>query len=815
MTEILAELGAAFRRLRRAPAFTALCIFTLALGIGATTAIFSVVHGVLLQPLPYPEPETLVGVWHHAPGLDMEQAPQSPGTYLWYRQQSDILEAFALYSETRLNLSTGPVPERIQAAAVTPSLFSVLRVPPAHGRGFHEEEGRPGGPPVAVIGDRLWRRRFGGDLAALGTVLQIDGVPRELIGILPPGFAFPRPETDLWIPLPVDPARAPLARFSSPGVGRLAAGISPADATARFEAQMKDLEALFPEDRAAPVLARAGFAPVVRPLRDDLIGDVGQTLWILLAAVGFLLLIACANVANLLLVRTETRRLDSALRAALGAPRGRASTATLAESLLLAAGGGALGVLLAAGGIRLLHGLRPSTLPRIEEIQLDGTVLLAAAALALLTSLAVGLWPAWRAITEPPAAILGGGATAAQQRVRGWGRRLLVVVQTALALVLLSGSGLMLRSFQALTSLDPGFTADQASTFQLALPRSLYPEDTAAASLHHRVLDRLRAIPGIEAAGGTSSLPLGGASQGLGHTVEGFSRDEGAPPPVFEVERVSAGYFAALGIPILQGRALDRSDAEGRSGAVVVNRTLARRFWPDGDAVGRRLRPSRGGEAPWYTVVGVSGDVRSRQLTEEPLPTVYYPLLGQSPGEWVVHELSLVVRSPVPLDDWLPAAVDEVRTLAPELPVAEARTMGSVLARAQGRMRFGLQMLGLATFAALLLAVVGTYGFVSYLAGQRHLEFGVRMSTGATGTDIGRLVLRETLWIAIGGVALGLAGALWLTRWLSGLLFEVTAVDPWVLGTVAAVLVVSVLLAGMLPALRATRLDPITVLRQE
>lgn len=816
MPDIWFELRSAFRRLVRVPGFTALCVITLAVGIGATTAIFSVVHGVLLSPLPYPDAQALVGLWHRAPGLDMEQVPQSPGTYLFYRQQEETLESVALFSEIRLNLSSGDLPERVPAAAVTPSLSTVLRTPPTLGRAFSEAEGRPGGAPVVLLTDGIWKRRFAADPKIVGRTLPIDGVSRKVVGVLPPGFAFPRPETELWIPLIIDPVQAPLARFSSPGVGRLATGVSPIAAQNRLAGLLHQLEQAFPEDRAAPVLARAGFAPVVRPLRDDLVGDVGRTLWILLGAVGFLLLISCANVANLLLVRAEGQRWETALRSALGASRSQNLLGILAESLLMATGGGLLGVFLAQAGLRLLHQLRPTALPRLEEIALDGTVLATAAGVSLTCCLLVALLPAWRAGSTLPAAILGGGSAATGLRIRIGGRQLLVAIQVALAVVLLIGSGLMLRSFVALSSLDPGFEPEGAWTFQLALPRATYPDDTAAAGLYHQVLDLLHSVPGIESIGSTSSLPLGGTAQAIGHVVEGFPVEEGAPPPVFDVERVSDGYFSALGIPILSGRSLERGDTEHRSGVVVVNEVLARRFWPTGEAIGQRLRPSHAdGDDPWYTVVGVAGNVRSRRLTEEPREIVYYPLLGKAPGAWSVDELSMVVRSPMDLEAVLPAVREKVRSLAPGLPVAEARTMLAVLTRARARMSFTLLMLGLATAVALLLATVGTYGFVTYLASQRRLEFGVRMTAGAVAGDIRRLVLAEGLRIALVGVALGLVGAWWLTRWIGDLLFEVAPLDPLVFAAVAVLLVLVVLASSLRPASWAARLDPVSVLRPE
>jgi predicted permease len=809
----------AFLRLRDAPSFALLCVLTLAVGVGAVVTVFSVVNGVLLDPLPYPDPDRLVGLWHDAPGLNLPPMPQSPATYLLYSRESRALAGVGVYHDLQVNLTGVPSPERLTAAAVTPSLLRLLGVAPALGRGFTEEDGRPGAGRVALLSDRLWRRTFGADPRVLGSTLRLDGVPFEVTGVMRPGFELPRPETDLWLPLVIDPAQAPLGQLGLTGIGRLAPGVSIPRAQADLNRLIADLERRFPGDDAAPVLVHAGFTARVHPLREDLVGDFSRVLWILLGAVGCVLLIACANVANLLIVRGEGRRREVAVHTALGAPRGALVVAVLAESLLLGLAGGALGLLLAFGALHLLTALGPAELPRLANVRLDGRVLAFTVALSLLTSVLFGLLPALRSSRVADLASelkSGGGRSATAGRSRQRARRLLSGFQIALAFILLTGSGLMLRTFLRVVRLDPGFDPRGVLTIELALPATGYPDDASAARFFQSLTDRLQALPGVVAAGAVSDLPLSGTASGTGYEIEDHPQPKGAPPPVLSYEYVSEGYFRALGIPLREGRLLEARDQERRSGAVVVDEALAKRIWPGQSAVGKRLRPAGSGLPPgsWYTVVGVVGDVRNRTLTDDPDTLVYLPMLGKTPGAWTARQMSLAVRTRSRPEAMVGAVRREIAALAPDLPASNVRTLDRLVDRSRARVSFSVVILAIAAAVALVLGAVGIYGFLSYLAGQRTAEIGVRMAIGAGAWDIRWMILRESLAIILPALAVGLAGAFWMTRWLKALLFEVDPLDPLTFGLMSVLLVLVALLASDLPASRASRTDPLEALRR-
>lgn len=818
MANLTSALLHAARRLLKTPGFTALCIITLSAGIGAGTVVFSVVNGILLRPLPYPQSERLVGLWHTAPGLDLERMPQSLGTYFLYGGESPKLEAVALYRELRLNLAGGDLPERIPAAAVTGSFFQVLQVPPQLGRAFGPEEERPGAEPVIVLSNGLWRRRFGADPEILGKTLLADGESVRVIAVMPAQFAFPDESTDAWLPLEIDPSRPRLGQFDYVGLGRLAPGVDRTTAEADLNRLVNELETRFPESDAAPVLRNAGFAARVHPLRDDVVGDVGSVLWNLLGAVGFVLLIACANVANLLVVRGEGRRRETAIQAALGASRGRLIGAVLAESVLLALAAGLVGIVLAWIGLDVLRILEPGNLPRLEQVAIDGRVLAFTAVLSLTASLLFGVLPSLRlTATETLSAEIkaGGGARGATlDRGRRRLRQVLVGVQIALALVLLAGSGLVLRSFLNLSRTDPGFETSDLVALDLALPERAFGDDAATARFFQDILHRIETLPGVVSAGATSTLPLSGSDQAKGHVVEGFSIEPGTPPPLIQFEYVTPGYFETMGIPLRAGRTLLASDVEERSGAVVVNEILARRYWPDGGALGKRLRPAgQAREDLWYTVVGVVGAIRSRRLTDEPREVVYYPLVGRTTADWVVREMSVVVRSPLPPDTVIGPIRQEVSSAAADLPIANVRSMETLVERSRARMQFSMFMFLVATVVALVLSAVGVYGFVSYLVGQRTPEIGIRMAIGADPATVRWMVLKESLAMAAAGVVLGLVGALALTRGLGALLFGVRAYDPLTFAAVPVLLLAVVLLASYPPAARAARLDPVIALQ--
>jgi predicted permease len=818
-------LAALIRRaaqgLRRAPGFTALCVLTLAVAIGADTAVFSIVDAVLLRPLPYPRAERLVGLWQTLPGLGLKQVGLSDATYLLYRGHRRALAEMAIYRRGLVNLTGGDVPERVPSAQATATLFAVLGVAPALGRAFDPAEERPGAPPVAVLSDALWRRKLGGDPRVLGRTVRIDGVTTQVIGVMPAGFGFPRLDTALWLPLAIDPAKLSTGTLSYDGVGRLAPGATPRMATAELNAFARRLDRWLPGEDSK-IMVASGFAALARPLREDVVGEVGKALWVLFGAVGCILVIACANVANLLIVRGEGRQKEMAIYTALGAPRGRLIGAMLAESLLIGCGAGVAGMLLAWGGLRLLAALRPAALALLPAPAIDPRAMGFAVALALMTSVLFGLLPAWRASRSEglAAALKGEGRAMTAGRGRQRVRQVLVALQLAMALVLLTGSGLMLRSFRRLAAVDPGFEPAAALTLDLALPAASYPDDLAVAHFFDQALARIAALPGVAAAGATTTLPLQGA-QANGHRLADFPRPENAPPPVFQFQYVTPGYFRSMGIPVVAGRGLEAGDAERRDGAVVVSAALARHWWPQGGALGRRLRPDQDSNGklvdPWYTIVGVAGDVHQGGVVEKVPEIVYYPLLGKVRGDWVARQMTVVVRAAsrqMAPESLAPAIRRELARISADLPVANVRTLEEVVHGARSRYEFSAFMVLLATAIAVALGAVGLYGFVSYLVGQRSAEIGIRMALGATERGIRWLVVREALATAAAGLAVGLAAAAALSGWTISLLFEISPLDPVSFAIAPLLLVTVTLVASYLPADRAARVEPRTALHR-
>jgi putative ABC transport system permease protein len=812
----LALIRRAAQSLRRVPGFTALCVLTLAVGIGAATVVYSLVDAVLLRPLPFPGGGRLVELEQAAPRLELPDARLSQGLFLFYRAHQHVFTGMALFGAGEVNLSAGAEPVRVPAAVVTASLFDVLRVGPRLGRVFAAAEDRPGAPPVAVVSDALWRGQLGADPRAVGRTVRINGVATHVIGVMPPEFAFPDLTTALWQPMRIDPASAPLGQLNLGGVARLAGGSTAATAAAELNRLASSLDRYL-TDPTAKILVAGGLTVRVMPLRHLVAGDIGPALWVLLGAVGFILVIACANVANLLIVRGEGRQRQLAIYTALGAPRRLLVGAVLAESLLIALAAGAAGVALAWGGVRLLAALRPTALERLAPPAIDERVLAVAVALSLLASLLYGLVPAFRSsrVRDLASQLKGGGRAMTMGRGRQRLRRLLAGLQLALGVVLLTGSALMLRSFRHLAETDPGFAPANVLSFDLSLPEVSYRDDLAAAHMWEQLLDRIGTLPGVLAVGGASALPLAGYSMS-GHALADQPRPAEAPPVVLGTRQVSAGFLRVMGIPLVAGRGLERADAERRTGAVVVSAGLARRYWPRG-ALGRHLRPGDSGKpgAPWYTVVGVAGNVHQRELIGDVADeTVYYPLLARVPGEWVASQLTLVVRSSVPPAALLPAIRGEIRRLAPDLPMAKVRSLDEIVHSARSRIEFSALMVLIATAVALLLAAVGLYGFVSYLVGQRTPEIGIRMALGATEGAIRWLVLREALLIAAAAAALGLAAAAALSGSLAALLVDVSPLDPLSFGLAPILLVLVTLLASYIPADRAAQVEPSIALQR-
>lgn len=819
--EILAMVGLSWQEARyalrtflRRPGFTVITVLTLGVGIGANTAIYTVVDSVLMEPLPFPEPNRLVSVGHSTPGLDLPALPGAPGLYYLHLDHSRSFEELALVGTSSATLTGEGPPERVSTATGTPSMFRVLGISSGLGRTFTDEEGLPGGSPVAVLSHGLWIGRFGGDPGIVGRSIRINGIATEVVGVMPEGFAFPNRQARLWTPLRLDPdERSDFGGFNYPSIGRLRDGVTVERARAELNALVPRLSERF-QDMTPEFLENIGLSTTVGPYIDSVVGNVRATLWILLGMVGLVLLIACANVANLMMVRAEGRSREMAIRAAVGASRHHLLVRFLTESLLLAAAGGVLGVVLADQGLRLLVSLGSRSLPRIDQIGIDGSVLLFTGALSLLAALAFGAIPLFRHRATRVAAVLrdgGRGSTGHGNRLR----KVLVASQMAFALILLVGSGLMIRSFRELQRVDAGFDDRVILTFRIALSNTDYPGKETTAAFHLEFLERLGALPGVDVAGAVTTLPLSGVSGVNALTVEGDPVDPNTMPPLVEGRAVTPGFFEALGIPLLGGRMLERADVDTRSGAVLVSQRVADVVLRDREALGRRVAHARPENVDgWSRIVGVVGDVHA-SLVEEPMGTIYFPLL-QGEGvdqEWMSRNLRYVVKTAVPPTSIVPAVRRVVREMDPTLPLAAVRPLEDLTRSARAQMAFTMLMLGIAAAVGLLLGSVGIYGVISYVTAQRTREVGLRMALGAEAGSVRNMVVGEGMLIAGAGLSVGLAGAYLLSRFMETMLFGVQARDPVTFGGVSLLLLGVSLVAAWLPAARAAGTDPAEALR--
>jgi predicted permease len=801
------DLRFGVRTLLKSPAFTVVAVLSLALGIGANTAIFSVVNGILLRPLPYPEPDRIVDVWHTPPQASFPGQrifSVSPANYLDWKQQSRSFEQMAVYQYAGFSLSDGGEPVRVTGAAVSSDLFSVLRSPVGRGRAFSAEEEQPGRDQVVVLGHGLWQRAFGANPDIVGRTVNLNSRGYTVVGVMPPGFEFPE-EAELWVPLAWGAEeRQTRAIHDYTVVARLKQGVALEQARAEMNTISSRLEQQYPEDNK-------GWGATVVPLHEDLVGDVRPALLVLFSAVGFVLLIACANVANLMLARGANRRKEIALRIALGATRGRIVRQLLCESVLLAVVGGLLGLLLARWGAQLLVRLSSGSLPHASEVGVDawalGFTLLVSVAAGALAGIAPALQFSRNEISETlkqGTGRTGGGS------VRQRTRRALVVVEVALSLILLVGAGLMIRSFWKLQNVDPGFDTSNALTLRVPLAPPRYAEPQQQLAFHDRVLEQIRALPGVVAAGSTTTLPLTGGGSKQPFTVEGQPAPPVAEQPLAQTRYVSPDYFRAAGIPVRRGRAFDDRDGDGAPQVVIISEAMARRFFPGQNPVGQRLTPSFHLKQGAREIVGVVGDVKSSGLDAEMAATMYLPY-RQSPRPW----LSFVVRTASDPQGLVQPVTRAVYSVDKEQAVTGVRTMEQVLAESLSGRRFNMTLLITFAALALLLAAVGVYGVMSYTVMLRRRELGIRMALGARAGDVLRLVLGQGLALTLVGVAVGLAGAYGLTRLMASLLYGVTATDFLTFGSVSGVIVVVGLLASFLPARRATKVDPLVALRSE
>ncbi|MEM7351380.1 MAG: ABC transporter permease [Acidobacteriota bacterium] len=811
-------LRLAARRLRRQPGFAALAVLTLALGLGASTAIFAVVDAVLLSPLGYSESDRLVAIDHAAPGLDLPHMEMSSRLYLHYRDQGRSFSALGLYDDGGASVSGLERPVQVRSATVTPSVLELLGVRPTLGRLFRVDEGAAGASPTFIVSEGFWRRHLGEDPAALERALTVDGVRGAIIGVLPEDFRFPSARTEIWRPMVVDPATAALGSFGRAGIARLAEHSSIETAQTELRQLLGDPRVTFPDDPAAKVLAEADFSVSVRSYRDVVVGDVGPVLGLILATVGFVLLLATVNVANLFVARAEGQQREMAIRGALGAGRGSLTVSSLLDGLCLATAAGGLGLGLGHLALRVLLRCMPGELPRMEQISIDGRTWAAVAGLCVLCGGLLGLIPQLRfRLHELASQLKEGGRSATLGRGRYRMRRGLITAQMAIAILLLVGAGLMARSFGRLSQIDPGFDVDQRLSFRLALPESKAPENADAARFYDQLLQRLSALPGVEEAASTTILPLSGRDFGSGHRspeAVGGGADE-LVPTVFGVQSVSPGYFSTLGISLLAGRPFEPADFQNRTGKVVVSQALARTFWPGENAIGKRIFPGRPADgAPWLEVIGVVGDVRMRDLVDEEHPAIYYPWLTPT-DMWSVRNQSIVLRFSGDPDVLMQSVRREVWSLDPELALAEVRSLDTLLRQTRSRMAFTALMLAIAAGIALALGAVGTYGVISFLVAQRTGEIGVRLALGARRVDVMRLVLQEGLRLAVAGSVVGLMAAAALTSGLDAFLYDVAPHDPLTFVGVTTLLLVVVVLACLAPARRAAVVDPVSSLRSE
>jgi putative ABC transport system permease protein len=809
MDTLQQDIRYAVRRLIKSPGFTLVAVLTLALGIGANSAIFSVVNGVLLKPLPYPESDRLVGVYH---ATGSGRAVMSGPNFTDVMKNVKSLENVAAISTGRMVLTGQGEPVRLNVAEVSASFFNVLRTQPVLGRAFNADENTPGRTNIVVLSHGLWLQRFGGQVNIVGKMIQLDGAPREVVGVMPQGFSYPA-RREAYVPLEYDGNFVTLQRgaWYLDVVARLNPGISAEQARAEVEALGEVLRAQYAD-------SNANIGLTTFPLHEDMVGEIRPAVLVLLGAVGFVLLIACANVANLLLARAAARGSEMAVRTALGAGRMRLVRQLLTESVILSFIGGALGLLLAMWGVEFLVALEPQGIPRLDAVRVDAVVMLFTLGVAVLTGLVFGMVPAFHATRAGlSSALKEGGRGGAAGRGSARARGALVVAEMALAVTLLAGAGLLLRSFVKLQAVDPGFHTQQALTFELSLPDVRYRADDARIAFFDELLPRLRALPGVRAAGAVMGLPLTGLEFIISFEVAGRPPAPPSQRPSMQVRVATPDYFTAIGIPLQRGRLFTDDDRQGTTKVVLITEAAARTFFPNEDPIGKQItlgwgrrddagqRLRAGGE-----VVGIVGDVKEAGLDEENPPQIYL-----AHRQWPVTSMSVLLNTTTPPASLTNAVRAQVHAIDPNLPLANVRTLDEIVARSISQPRFYMLLLAIFAGVALTLAAIGIFGVLSYAVAQRTREIGIRMALGAQARTVLGLVVRQAMVLVLIGVVVGTAAALLLSRTMDGMLFAVTPSDPLTFASVAGVLLGVALLASFVPARRATRVDPVVALRAD
>jgi len=822
MGSFLNEAKPVVRRLMRSPMFTAITLITLAVGIGANTAIFSVLNGVLLKPLPYPNPDQLVGVWETAPGLGWTDANASPSTYFTFREENRTFQDTGIWRTDSVSVTGTGEPGLVESLMVTDGTLPILGIQPIRGRWFSQKDDLPGSPGTVMLTYGYWQRKFGGDSSVLGRRIIIDGEAREVVGVMPQRFRFMNRNVTLIMPLQLDRGKTFVGNFSYLGIARLKPGVTVAQANADVARMLPMMSRKFPmpPGLSLKMFEQARLGPNLRLLKKDVVGDIGNVLWVLMGTIGAVLLIACANVANLLLVRAEGRQHELAIRSALGAGKMRIARELLLESVSLGLLGGVLGVGLAYAALRLLVAMGPSQLPRLDEISIDPIALLFTLAISLIAGILFGLIPVFKyAGPRLESALRQGGRTSSDGRERHRARSVLVVVQVSLALVLLISSGLMIRTVRALNQVQPGFTEpDQVLTLHVSIPEGAVAKPDQVVRTYNDMLEKVAAVPGVTSVSLTNSVTMdGNNSNDPIFAADKVYADEKIPP-LRRYKFVSPGSFKTMGSPLLAGRDLTWADIYEHRPVVLVSESLARELWQTPTAaLGKQVRENPKGV--WREVIGVVGNERDNGVSEKAPTIAYWPMIVKNFWDQdlrVQRNQAFAIRSS---RTGTAGLLKEVRlaiwSVNPNLPIADVRTLREIYDGSMARTSFTLVMLTIAAGMALLLGIVGIYGVISYSVSQRTREIGIRIALGAPQQNVRQMFVRQGLLLTGIGVACGVAAAVALTRLMTALLFEVSPLDPATYCAVCAVLIAAAVLASYIPARRATNIDPSDALRVE
>ena len=813
------------RRLFRTPLFTAITLLTLAIGIGANTVIFSVVNAVLIKSLPYSHPEQLIGVWYTGPGVGIKDLQIAPFLYFIDREQNTSFQDIGVYDSDSVDVTGIGEPEHVVGLDVTSGTLPLLGIKPVLGRLFTDTDDKGGSPETILISNAYWHKKFGGDPSTVGRMINVDGRPRQIIGVLPADFHFlDYGETNIIMPMQWDRAKTKLGNFSFQALARLKPGVTMAQASADMNRLIPVAIRSFPapEGFSAAIFAHAGLAANLRPLKQDVIGDIGNTLWVLMGSIALVLLIACANVANLLLVRVEGRRQELAIRSALGAGWKRIASDLLFESTFLGFLGSVLGLGLAYGALRLLISLAPTGLPRLNEIAIDMPTLLFTLALALGTSLLIGIIPVFKfAGAHINASLREGGRGQSQSRERHRARATLVILQVALALVLLICSGLMIRTFNALMHVDPGFSnPNTLETFRLSIPESRIPETDKPRLLRmeQEIQDKIATLPGVTSVAIGSTVPLGSFNSNDLLYAQDRAYAEGDLPPIRRFKWIAPGYLATLGTPIIAGRDYTWPDLYNKQQVAIISENFAREYWKSPqNALGKRIRVASNDD--WREIIGVVADTHDNGISKDAPTIVYWPMLmGRFEGQAdrAQRDFLVAIRSPrAGSSAFMKEVQQAVWSVDSDLPLSDIRTLGFLFNRSMARTSFTLVMLSVAASMALLLGVVGIYGVISYAVSQRTREIGIRMALGAQRESITAMFVRSGLILTAIGIAFGLAGSFLAARLMSTLLFHVSPADPLTYATIPLVIALVAWLACYLPSRRAASVEPVNALRSE